>query len=395
MRTDARPHRLTTTVATAIASAALAGGLIISTGTSAFAATTAPSTSPVGATANLVENGCLTDPTFTDNGESLAHGSTKIGDWAIGGPDGVNVAGSGTNNPTPGCQTSTWLYGPGGDAGSLSQGVTTKPGAAYVLQWYDGNGPNAYTLYVSWDGAVVAKVTPPTSASGSTISWVPGQALVTATSAKSVLTFSSSNATGSEVAIGSVSLSLAPLVNGFVATGLSGLYGTAEKQMLEKTPARVVVKVSGKPVCVLQSLSATQAKGGTGLQMAWTVAPTSQFIHETSTARQAAATTVYQSLVNLSTSSKNAYLAALKAGKAALQAKRMPVPGGNGLANSWALQVQSVSTSGKTMNFQITSTSAASKATWANVPSFSSASQSEAPMALANLLYYTKALASS
>ena len=76
---------------------------------------------------------------------------------------------------------------------------------------------------------------------------------------------------------------------GSVATGLSGLYGTAEKQMLEKTPAHVVVKVSGKPVCVLQALSATQAKGGTGLQVTWTVAPTSQFVHETSTARQTAA----------------------------------------------------------------------------------------------------------
>ncbi len=47
------------------------------------------------------------------------------------------------------------------------------------------------------------------------------------------------------------------------------------------------------------------------------------------------------------------------------------------------------------MNFQITSTSAATKATWANVPSVASTSQSEAPMALANLLYYTKTLASS
>ncbi len=397
MRTDARPHRLTTTVATAIASAALAGGLIASTGISASAdnvtTTTTLATSSPAATANLIQNGCLTDPTLTGNNESLAHGSTKIVGWAIGGPDGVSPARSGYNNPSPGCPSSTWLNGPGGDAASLSQGITTKPGATYVLNWYGGNGPNAETLYVSWDGAVVAKVTPPKS--GSIISWTPGQVLVTATSAKSVVSFSSSNATGSEVLVGSVSLSLAPQVNGFVATGLSGLYGTAEKQMLEKTPAHVLVKVSGKPACVLQSLSATQAKGGTGLQMAWTVAPTSQFIHETSTARQAAATTVYQSLVNLSTSSKNAYLAALKAGKAALQAKRMPVPGGNGLANSWALQVQSVSTSGKTMNFQITSTSAATKATWANVPSVSSTSQSEAPMALANLLYYTKALASS
>jgi hypothetical protein len=394
-----RPIRLTTTVATAITSAAMAGGLIASTGASASAdsvtTTAAVHASSPAAPANLVQNGCLTDPTFTDNGESLAHGSTKIAGWAIGGPDGVDVAGSGTNNPSPACPTSTWLYGPGGDAGSLSQGVTTKPGATYVLNWYDGNGPNAETLYVSWDGAVVAKVTPPKSANGSTISWTPGQALVTATSAKSVLSFSSANATGSEVVVGSVSLSLAPVANGFVASGLGGLYGTAEKQMLEKTPAHVVVKVSGKPVCVLQALSATQAKGGTGLQVAWTVAPTSQFVHATSTERQTAATTVYQSLVSLSTSSKNAYLAALKAGKAALQAQRMPVPGGNGLSNSWAVQVQSVSTSGKAMNFQITTTSAGTKATWANIPTVTSTSQLEAPMALATLLYYTKALASS
>lgn len=108
-----------------------------------------------------------------------------------------------------------------------------------------------------------------------------------------------------------------------------------------------------------------------------------------------AATAVYESLVNLSTRSKNAYLAALKTGKAVLQAKRLPVPGGNGLANSWALQVQSVSTSGKAMNFQITSAGAATKTTWVNVPNVTSTNQSEAPLALANLLYYTKTLATS
>ena len=392
-----RPSRLTTTAATAAAAAVIAGGLFSWAAPAAFAATSTPTTSPTSSTStstNIIQNGCLTDPTFTDNGESLAHGSTKIMDWVIGGPDGVSVAGSGTNNPSPGCPSSTWLNGPGGDAGSLTQGVTTKPGATYVLNWYAGNGPNAYTLYVSWNGAVVAKVTPPTGP-GNTISWLPGQMLVTATSAKSVLSFSSSNATGSQVVVGSVSLSLAPEVNGFVATGLTGLYGSAEKQMLQKTPAQAVVKVSGKPVCVLQAVSATQAKGAAGLQMVWAVAPTSQFIHETTTARQATATKVYQYLVNLSTSTKNAYLAALKAGKAALQAERMPVPASNGLANSWGLEIQAVSTSTKPMSFQVTSTSAATKATRANVPSVTSTSQSEAPLALANLLYYTKTIATS
>ena len=252
---------------------------------------------------------------------------------------------------------------------------------------------NPDTLYVSWDGTVVASVTPPTS--GAHVSWTLGQVLVTATSAKSVLSFSSSDATGYEVAVGSVSLSPAPVVNGFVATGLTGLYGVAEKQMLQRTPEQAVIKVAGKPVCVLQAASATQSKGSTGLQMAWTVVPTSQFVHEAATARQAAATTVYQHLVNLSTSTKNAYLSALKTGKAALQAKRMPVPGGNELANSWVVRVQSVSTSGKAMSFQITSTSAATEATWANIPSTTSTSQTEAPLALANLLYYTKNIATS
>ncbi len=47
------------------------------------------------------------------------------------------------------------------------------------------------------------------------------------------------------------------------------------------------------------------------------------------------------------------------------------------------------------MNLQITSTGAALKATWANVPSIASTSQSEAPLALANMLYCTKTLAAS
>ena len=38
---------------------------------------------------------------------------------------------------------------------------------------------------------------------------------------------------------------------------------------------------------------------------------------------------------------------------------------------------------------------AATKATWANVPSVTSTSQPEAPLALANMLYYTEALATS
>jgi hypothetical protein len=395
---NARPNRCfrQTRLAEAATTAAVVGCLF-STAVPAASANTSTSspTSGTSVAPSIIQNGCLVDPTPGVGDITVPPGSTNIEDWVVGDA-GVTAAPSGDNNPSPGCQSSTWLYGPDtphGNHGSVSQSVTSKPGATYVLRWYAGNGPNADILYVSWNGALVATVTPPTS--GGQISWALGQVLVTATSTKSVLSFSSSDATGYEVAVGSVSLSLAPVVNGFVATGLTGLYGGAEKQMLQRTPEQAVIKVGGKPVCVLKAASATQSKGSTGLQMAWTVAPTSQFVHEATTARQAAAAIVYQYLINLSTSTKNAYLSALKAGKTALQAKRMPVPTGNGFANSWAVQVQSVNTTGKAMSFQITSSGSATKAMWANVPTVTSSNQSEAPLALANMLYYTKTLATS
>lgn len=74
--------------------------------------------------------------------------------------------------------------------------------------------------------------------------WTLDQALVSATSTKSLLSFASRNIENEASTVGSVSLSLGPTVNGFAAMGLSGLYGSAEKQMLEKTPAHLVVKVS-------------------------------------------------------------------------------------------------------------------------------------------------------
>jgi hypothetical protein len=389
-----RPSRF----AAAVATAAVVSGLFGSTVQAASVTTSTPPGSPPSGTSgstSVIGNGCLVDSTLSGGNVTVPPGSTNITDWVIGNA-GVTAAPSEGNNPSPGCPSSTWLYGPDtpqGNHGSVSQSVTSKPGATYALQWYAGNGANADRLYVSWNGTLVDTMTPPTS--GAHISWTLGQVLVTATSAKSVLSFSSSDATGYEVAVGSVSLSLAPVVNGFVATGLAGLYGVAEKQMLEKTPEQTVVKVAGTPVCVLQAASATQAKGSTGLQIAWTIAPTSRFIHETTTARQAAAAIVYRDFVNLSMSTRNAYLAALKAGKAALQTQRMPVPSGNGLANSWTVELQSVSTSGKAMSFQITSTGAATRTTWVNIPSATSTDQSGAPLALANLLYYTKNIATS
>ena len=277
-----------TAVATATAFATLAAGAFSWVAPTALADTSTLPTSPASTTPSIVQNGCLADPAMDNSGAGLEYlpaGSTKIVGWAVGN-GGAQMMVTAGQQPSPGCQSSIELaYSKGG---SITQNVATKPGVVYLLQWYVGsdveneNG-GGDTVYVSWNGAVVATETPPDDNQDS-MGWTQYQALVTATSAKSLVSFASRNTANAASSVGSVSLSLAPTVNGFAATGLTGPYGTAEKQMLEKTPAHVVLKVSGTPVCALQAVSATQAKGATGLQVVWTVAPTSQFIHETTTA---------------------------------------------------------------------------------------------------------------
>ena len=93
--------------------------------------------------------------------------------------------------------------------------------------------------------------------------------------------------------------------------------------------------------------------------------------------------------MNLVKSSKGLYLADL-------QADRVPLPTTGGLANWWAVRVQSVSTTGVLMSFQIALTKAGTTSTWTNVPSTPvTASQAMAPEALADLLYYSKTIATS
>jgi hypothetical protein len=61
------------------------------------------------------------------------------------------------------------------------------------------------------------------------------------------------------------------------------------------------------------------------------------------------------------------------------------------LANSWSVEVQSISTTGSLMSFSLSISKTGVVPTWSNVPGVPSAgSQAMAPTALANLLYYAK-----
>lgn len=80
---------------------------------------------------------------------------------------------------------------------------------------------------------------------------------------------------------------------------------------------------------------------------------------------------------------------------AALQAERVPEQGSQDLANWWGVDVQSMSTTGSLMSFEVVLTKEGTTATWTNIPSVpSTAGQTMAPDALANLLYYSKAVTS-
>ncbi len=175
------------------------------------------------------------------------------------------------------------------------------------------------------------------------------------------------------------------LVNGFSATIAKDAYSVAERQMLVKLPRYTVVKSSGTPVCTLQASAATKVQNG--LLISWTIAPSATFLHENSAGRRADAEVVQKYLLGLLSESKSVYLGILRA-------DRVPLQSNVDLASWWAVRVQSVSTTGSLMTFQVANTATTSTISWTNVFGVSSsASEAMAPEALAGLLYYTKNIA--
>ncbi len=346
-------------------------------------------TTMAGAGSNLITNGCLSDPAVTSGYAEVGAGQSGVPGWAVG-VEGVAPIAT-LWEPAPGCEGSLDLNG----NSSVSQTVSTTPGTAYVLRWEGAAdaryGPQITTMRVLWDGKLVSA--PTYNAKGHTttsMGWVTTQVQVTATTSKSAITFDQTGAYGGpETIIGAVSLiGGSQTVNGFTATNGTNPYAVAERGMLTKIPATASVPASN-PVCAIQALAANQVLSGAGLQLVWNIAPTDGFIHAGPGAREAGAAAVAQYLMNLVKSSKGLYLADL-------QADRVPLPTTGGLANWWAVRVQSVSTTGVLMSFQIALTKAGTTSTWTNVPSTPvTASQAMAPEALADLLYYSKTIATS
>jgi hypothetical protein len=156
--------------------------------------------------------------------------------------------------------------------------------------------------------------------------------------------------------------------------------------MLEQLPSTADVP-SAAPDCTVQSFAANQVNSGAGLQIVWTIAPSAAYLKDSATARASAAQTVEQYLTNLITKSMSLY-------SAALQAERVPEVGAHDLANSWSVEVRSVSTTGSLMTFSLTTSKAGTVPTWSNVPGVPSAGPaSTAATALATLLYYSKTVA--
>lgn len=346
------------------------------------------------ATTNLVRNGCLDEPSLplgsgnTESGGGLVKaGSTQIPGWTVGPAGGeVEVFDHTEGSPIPpGCSEYVGLSVVSGS--SISQVVSTTPGASYLLQWefseWAWPGLEVRSMEVIWEGRVVASRSLTYVNQMAEPVWASEQVVVTATEKSSDLTFKDTTGTVDGATIGSVSLTLATeTVNGFAASNSTGVYASAERQMLAKIPGSAVVIASGTRVCTLRAAAAEQVKSGTGFLITWTIAPTSQFVHEPSATRQARAEVVETYLAGLLKRSRNLYLDSLLAA-------RIPMEG----SAWWGVEVQSVSTIGSLMSFEIASAGTQTTMTWSSVPGVTSAAPALASEALANLLYYTKNIA--
>jgi hypothetical protein len=359
-------------------------GVLVSSGVSAASARASTSS-------NLITNGCLQVPSLTSGYDTFEGESTQIPGWTVGG-DSVDVMTADKWEPGPGCRQSVDLAG--NAQGSVSRTVSTTPGVSYLLRWemagdLDG-GPVVKAIHVFWEGRLVAAPTFDTAGhSDSSMGWVDMHVTVDATRTRSVVTFADVSAgnTAYGATLDNVSLAVqSTTVNGFRVTDSNDAYSVAERQMLAKVPESAVVSASGVPICALQAFAAEQAKNGTGLLIIWDIAPSSQFISETSATQQAKAQLVEQYLTGLLTRSRNLYLAVLRA-------DRLPLQGSADLASWWGVRVESRSTTGLLMSFQIAKSGTTSAITWSNVVGVSSTNAAAAPSALASLLYYTKKIA--
>jgi hypothetical protein len=372
---QSRLHRLTLAALATTCSiiATLGAGLVAVTVPSAFAAT--------GAGPNLVTNGCISSGTAAPT----YYSHTTLPGWTVSAtpahPVEVFAGFPGVQKP-PGCPGGLDLSGPN----SVSQAVSTTPGTRYLLDWegntYGCEGGTA-SMHVMWNGGLVAS--PVYKSICGVTKWAAGSVMVRATTASSMLEFAQASSNEDHALLSSVSLTLVPTVNGFVTVGLPAAYSQPIGQVLTKVPDVASVPGTGAAAaCTLQADTASELGNGAGFELVWDVAPAAQFLAKAPTARLSAARAVEAYLTTLVKDSRDDY-------QAALQADRIP-PATNDLAGTWAVRVQTVTTTGVPISFQVAETGTTLTFNWTGVPGVSVHSGSgPAPAALANLLYYSKA----
>ena len=175
-------------------------------------------------------------------------------------------------------------------------------------------------------------------------------------------------------------------VNGFLVLNANDPYSVAERQMALRLPGTVEWPSSSAPLCGLQPSAILQSAGKTATSIVWTIAPSQAFLNETPASRLASATRISNRILGLLGQTYTSYMSQLKQ-------DRLP-PKGADLAQGWAIEVESVSTTGETMAFQASLASPTSSPVekWNGLPTMPPGQGVQAPEALAVLLFYSKAV---
>jgi len=162
---------------------------------------------------NLIVNGSFESPSVwqTSAVTDYTAGSTAMPGWTVGG-NSVDLTGETYWAAEDGDQS---LDLSGSAPGSVTQTVTTTPGADYTLTWYMAGNTNCgqaiKTMHVLWNGTLVDSPTfDDSSDSNTSMGWVEVQLNVAATSASSTLEFADATPDASQCGSTLDSVSLVP-----------------------------------------------------------------------------------------------------------------------------------------------------------------------------------------
>lgn len=310
------------------------------------------------------------------------------------GPLNLGYTASGTiNQPYSGCGQTPPFVSLGTDA-SVTYTFTVPNDAQETLRYGipAGGFPNDAAATISVDGSKSVKVASHLGVYGSSPPTPTSLILWTSPALGSGRHMWTIRAHGLGVNVYGLwkAISTVPVlvVNGFSVTASKDPYSTAVRHVLSKLPAHSVIPSPARPACVITAVSANEVLRSRGLQIVWNIAPTQHYLAESPSARLVSVKTVVGNLTGLLQHIRQLYLATL-------YGERVPPKGNGDVSSWWAVRVQSVSTTGALMYFQVAASGATTTSTWANVYGVKgAASQANATDALAHLLYYSKAVAS-